>query len=520
MSKTLETRIQYKHDTLENWEKDTVNFSPLKGELLVYNVSSDDVMLKVGDDSTLPQTLPYVYLGSASDSSNEETTLTTIDLPTSPAPLTYNGNNQKPDWSTTGYDVTTMLIDETEKTDAGTYYASFTPLEGYCWSDTKSTATRSVAWTINRATPTLTLGATEITLSDMSVAEFVSITYNGDSQLSCFADNSDYVTTSITDLGLSLLLETAEQANTCVHVVSSKGTNYSEADTAIKVYCKHVHDYQADPDIDYSCEDTVEKTCTDKGCNDTIQSEGGEHTKNDDPIVVESTCVEYGTLTYTCTICGEEIVENMTQLGSHSMGEWKDYDDSIHIKYCINDGCAYTEQEDHNYEGYSPAIPPTCSTAGKMAGYWCSICNHTFQEASKIPATGNHTYGAWTKVDSFQHSRTCSVCNEATEYASHTMSQASYSYVSTTEHRLGAGCTAGCGYTEIYTEGHSVTTSHVDNGNGTHTSTATCVKCKGTLMKSTMNHYTTGSSNKCDVCGATMFVEVEEPKESTTEEEE
>lgn len=45
MIKKLLSRIQNKHDTLENWNKAT-NFIPLKGEIIVY----DDIgKIKIGD---------------------------------------------------------------------------------------------------------------------------------------------------------------------------------------------------------------------------------------------------------------------------------------------------------------------------------------------------------------------------------------------------------------------------------------------------------------------------------------
>ena len=63
--------------------------------------------------------------------------------------LTYTGTAQSPIWN--GYDSSILKIGGvTSGTNAGTYTASFTPKEGYAWSDGSMDA-KSVTWTINRA---------------------------------------------------------------------------------------------------------------------------------------------------------------------------------------------------------------------------------------------------------------------------------------------------------------------------------------------------------------------------------
>lgn len=55
MSKTLQTRIQCKHDTEANWNLAT-NFIPLAGEIIIY----DDLnQIKIGDGTTLLSNLPF-----------------------------------------------------------------------------------------------------------------------------------------------------------------------------------------------------------------------------------------------------------------------------------------------------------------------------------------------------------------------------------------------------------------------------------------------------------------------------
>lgn len=60
--KTLNTRIQQKHDTAANWNKAT-GFIPKVGEVIVYDPDSNYEFprIKVGDGTTNVIALPFVY---------------------------------------------------------------------------------------------------------------------------------------------------------------------------------------------------------------------------------------------------------------------------------------------------------------------------------------------------------------------------------------------------------------------------------------------------------------------------
>lgn len=74
----------------------------------------------------------------------------TIDaIPTQNGSLTYTGSAQTPSWNSYNPDTLT-LGGVTTGTSAGTYTATFTPKEGYTWSDGTS-GTKSVVWAIGRA---------------------------------------------------------------------------------------------------------------------------------------------------------------------------------------------------------------------------------------------------------------------------------------------------------------------------------------------------------------------------------
>ena len=60
--KTLNTRVQQKHDTETNWNKAT-SFIPKVGEVIVYDPDSNYEFprIKVGDGTTNVIALPFVY---------------------------------------------------------------------------------------------------------------------------------------------------------------------------------------------------------------------------------------------------------------------------------------------------------------------------------------------------------------------------------------------------------------------------------------------------------------------------
>lgn len=77
----------------------------------------------------------------------------TIDaVPSQSGTLTYTGSAQSPSWNNYNPDVMT-LGGTTSGTNAGSYNATFTPKEGYTWSDGTNEA-KTVTWSIGRASIT------------------------------------------------------------------------------------------------------------------------------------------------------------------------------------------------------------------------------------------------------------------------------------------------------------------------------------------------------------------------------
>lgn len=238
MSKILETRIQYKYDSATNWDSSSNDMLPLKGELLVYSEGSK-VMLKVGDGEKHASELPYFFwTDKTNDPSNPSGPSTPsnllIPVPSNNSNLVYNGYEQSPDWK--NYDSSKMEMSGTiTATTAGTYTTKFTPTGNYMWLD-GSTKTRSVSWKINKKESTLNLEIDKpyIVEIDSETESDIMYEYIGDGQLSCYSDNPDFATATITNLGINIR-SGGSIGNTTITVVASEGPNYTGKSIQINV---------------------------------------------------------------------------------------------------------------------------------------------------------------------------------------------------------------------------------------------------------------------------------------------
>ena len=113
-----------------------------------------------------------------------------------------------------------------------------------------------------------------------------------------------------------------------------------------------------------------------------------EHTF-DEGVRVEPTCTKNGYITYTCTVCGEKVLEKLDKLG-------------------------HTEE-------IIPGKEATCTETGLTEGKKCSVCGEITVEQTATEL-GEHTYGEWetvkeaTATEAGSRKRACTVCGaEQTE---------------------------------------------------------------------------------------------------------
>jgi hypothetical protein len=125
---------------------------------------------KALEDAAAAMTAAKAAQEAAETAQKAVTDLTsTIDaVPSQSGVLTFTGAEQAPVWN--NYNPTALVMTgETTGTNAGTYTATFTPVEGYKWRD-GTTDAKSVTWTIGRA---VIMGIPE---------QSGTLTYNGSAQ--------------------------------------------------------------------------------------------------------------------------------------------------------------------------------------------------------------------------------------------------------------------------------------------------------------------------------------------------
>ncbi|MBQ6540408.1 MAG: hypothetical protein IJL71_05235 [Oscillospiraceae bacterium] len=136
------------------------------------------------------------------------------------------------------------------------------------------------------------------------------------------------------------------------------------------------------------------------------------------------TCTEAGSVTYTCTVCGDTYTEPGAPAAGHSFGNWTD-NGNDHIRRCLN--CDVTETAAHNYSVTRTA--PTCVIPGSTVSV-CKDCGKTVRES--IPAAG-HSYKSTVTPPTCTSAGTvtykCSVCGDT--YTEPGAPAAGHSYKST-----------------------------------------------------------------------------------------
>ena len=180
-----------------------------------------------------PYTEKQVYTNGTALSITLEL-IKTSDIPVQNAALTYNGKLQVANFD--NFDTDKLTVSGNTGTNAGSYVASFTPKDGYCWSD-GTTAAKDIAWDIEKADGTITLSATSIELSDTVPSSTITISDNtGD--VSVTSENTSIVTATVTDntITVSNVNNTDGTANITVNVAASQ--NYNAITKTISVNCK------------------------------------------------------------------------------------------------------------------------------------------------------------------------------------------------------------------------------------------------------------------------------------------
>ena len=150
-------------------------------------------------------------------------TETVSAIPTVATNPTYTGSAVSPTWN--NYDTNQLQIGGTySATTAGTYTATFTPKDGYEWSD-ETTTIKSVNWTINKAKGSLSLNKTSVNLNNMTKSTTVSVTRAGNGVITASSSNTSIATVSLS--GTTLTITGIASGSCTITVKVAAGTNHT-----------------------------------------------------------------------------------------------------------------------------------------------------------------------------------------------------------------------------------------------------------------------------------------------------
>ena len=248
---------------------------------------------------------------------------------------------------------------------------------------------------------------------------------------------------------------TGVSAGTTSYVVD--GTKY-----VVTVEADHEHTYEKTGETAPTCtqDGSITYTCTECGDSytETVPATGHSY----DAVVTAPTCTEEGYTTYTCETCGDSYTADVTEALGH------DYKETVVAATCTEDGTktytcsrcgdSYTETIPATGHNYKATVSQATCTHGGVTTYVCANCGDTYTET--IEALG-HDYDAVV---------TAPTCTKD-GYTTYTCKRCGDSYVNDVVAALGHS------YTDVVTE-----PTCTEEGYTTHT----CKNCGDTYTDSTV----------------------------------
>ena len=211
-----------------------------------------------------------------------------------------------------------------------------------------------------------------------------------------------------------------------LHKCSVCGTSYKDSTTKATGHSYGNSVVTKQPTC--TSEGTAIKTCT--KCNATVTETIPKTSHEYADTVVAPTCTADGYTLHKCSVCGTSYKDNTTKATGHSYGN------SVVTKQptCTAEGtktktctkCNATVTEKLPAKGHTAitdkGYPATCTTAGKIDGSHCSVCNTVIKVQTVINATGHKSSGWITDkaasigVKGSKH-KECTVCKKVLETA-------------------------------------------------------------------------------------------------------
>jgi hypothetical protein len=120
-------------------------------------------------------------------------------------------------------------------TNAGNYATVFTLDEDYKWSD-NTLAPKSVAWSIAKATGSITLSKNSVSLDTTTTSDTVTVSRLGDGAISVESSDTSVVTVSLS--GDTITVTEVDEGSATITVSVAEGTNYLATNQTINVEVK------------------------------------------------------------------------------------------------------------------------------------------------------------------------------------------------------------------------------------------------------------------------------------------
>ena len=145
------------------------------------------------------------------------------NVPAQTGSVTYTGSAQSPAWS--NYNSSQLTIGGTSSaTNAGSYSATFTPTSNYKWSDGTTTA-KSASWTIGKATGSITLSASSLSLTYPKTSGAITVTRPGSGTVTASSGSTNIATVSVSGTTITVTAKATGSATITVNVGAD--TNYT-----------------------------------------------------------------------------------------------------------------------------------------------------------------------------------------------------------------------------------------------------------------------------------------------------
>lgn len=184
------------------------------------------------EDTAAHPALLEIAQGAAADAATALKAVYTLETPFAAVEMTYTGAAQTPLWA--NYNSTGMTVGGTlSATNAGEYTATFTPNEGYKWSD-GTTAARDVTWRIEKAEGSVSVNPAGLTIAGPAgTTGTIAVTRLGDGAITATSSDTKIATVSVS--GTTVTVTGVDTGSATIVISVAESTNYLGTSCTVEV---------------------------------------------------------------------------------------------------------------------------------------------------------------------------------------------------------------------------------------------------------------------------------------------